>query len=534
VTVALFPPVPNPHPPTPDFNNLQNIDPSAYTLRPEVSQVISPEGGLITLTTPSGVAVQLLVPAGAVDEPRRLTLAPVQQVDGLPLSSGLIAAVQVRPQLPFEVPVTLTLAQAAGGASPAGAVAWAAETTLEGVPGEFWLYPSATQAGVTTLSLNRGGTYGLSAGTPAEAAQQARRLPTDEGAQLEQVLAAMRLAPEADQAPLIRLLLEGLRQKVEAIHVPAGRHTPGGALASPSRQAASPAAAALQTAIEQAQTVWQDTDFSNAASAAAAAALARSLAEKIKQFFDKVKGECLTADDFLVGYIGSRLRGVTGSAMWAQVAQAYQAAYGAAGEQLLQDLAEGNKACKFVLEVVDSRLVNSASAELRHTYKVHTARPMTLKLSYLDGAIFLWGGGNLTYDFYEFALKGCPPVQIKPYPTGGLSIVKLEPRWVEGQLNNFVLSQVESPAPGGTFNGTIFRDDSAGTCQVKVSQSGPPPDLWSPGFAGLWQQHRASHQDWLQGGSDRQQTWTLDVLGMGDAALSLDVTFKLTITRLAK
>jgi hypothetical protein len=75
-----------------------------------VSTRIGPAGGTLTATGADGSRYILEVPAGALVEEIEVTMTPIQSMEGLPLSEGLAAGVQLAPDgLAFYDFVTLTI-----------------------------------------------------------------------------------------------------------------------------------------------------------------------------------------------------------------------------------------------------------------------------------------------------------------------------------------------------------------------------------------------------------------------------------------
>lgn len=75
-----------------------------------VQKTISGEGGTVEANLGSGVAVSLEVPRGAVAGPAEIGLTPVREIQGLPFSGGLGAAVDLSPDgAVLAQPATLTL-----------------------------------------------------------------------------------------------------------------------------------------------------------------------------------------------------------------------------------------------------------------------------------------------------------------------------------------------------------------------------------------------------------------------------------------
>jgi hypothetical protein len=80
---------------------------------------IGPAGGSITATAASGLVYTLTVPPNALATPRRITMTPVKTIRTLPLTGGVLGAVDLQPAgLRFTKPVHLRIAAAT--TAPAG------------------------------------------------------------------------------------------------------------------------------------------------------------------------------------------------------------------------------------------------------------------------------------------------------------------------------------------------------------------------------------------------------------------------------
>jgi hypothetical protein len=150
------------------------------------SSVISPLGGEITATGADGTVFTLTLPEGALLSEEEITMTPVTSVGGLPLSGGLVAAVQLGPEgLQLFQAGTLVI-------RPPTPVAVDSEIPFawRGSGEEFFLYPPDPLATpeITLDVFNLSG-YGVGRGTPADQTAQAGRIPENEDDQLEQDIA---------------------------------------------------------------------------------------------------------------------------------------------------------------------------------------------------------------------------------------------------------------------------------------------------------------------------------------------------------
>jgi hypothetical protein len=180
---APAPPPPPPPPPGGDIDFPQTPDPLSVTDALETENRVSASMGAIegtlTATADDGTTYTLTMPEGSLLSPVDVTMTPVASVGGLPLSQGLIGAVELRPHgLMLRKPATLTVDPPAG-VSTAGATAFLYHQGGE----DFHLYP--VKSGLS-LSLLHFSTPGFGRGTAADRANVANHPPARPGAQLEQ------------------------------------------------------------------------------------------------------------------------------------------------------------------------------------------------------------------------------------------------------------------------------------------------------------------------------------------------------------
>lgn len=156
-----------------------------------VSERIPTTGGTLAANGADGSVFTLDIPAGALLSAQDVTLTPLSSIQGLPLSGGLAAAVQIEPEglLLYEA-ATLTL-------EPAAAVARAQEITfsVQGAGAEFFLNPPLPVAGAIRVPVLHFSGYGVGRGTQADLDAQALRLPTLAVDRLAQKVAA-RVLPQ--------------------------------------------------------------------------------------------------------------------------------------------------------------------------------------------------------------------------------------------------------------------------------------------------------------------------------------------------
>ncbi len=163
-----------------------------------VSAVIPHSGGSLSVKGADGSVFTLTLPDGALLSDEEITMTPVTSVDRLPLSGGLVSAVQLGPEgLRFFEPVTLII-------SPPGVVSVDEETTFawRGTGEEFILFPpDPTAQSAVTLSIFRLSGYGVGRGSSGDRAAQQARSPQSVDDNLDQDLQA----PAAEERKFLRM-----------------------------------------------------------------------------------------------------------------------------------------------------------------------------------------------------------------------------------------------------------------------------------------------------------------------------------------
>jgi hypothetical protein len=151
-----------------------------------VTAFIPTDGGSVRAVAADGTVLALSIPAGALLSPQDVTLTPVADVNGLPLSGGLAAAADISPDgLQLQEPATLTI-EPADPQTGDLSVGFA----YHGDGAEFHLYPAAFDDNTITVQLSHFSGYGAGAGTAADIAGQLERVPTAPGDQANQAIAS--------------------------------------------------------------------------------------------------------------------------------------------------------------------------------------------------------------------------------------------------------------------------------------------------------------------------------------------------------
>lgn len=90
------------------------VDPITVTVKVDqaraITDTVTALGGVVSATAADGTKYTLTVPAGALKRDKKVTVTPVTEIGGLPLSGGLLAAAQLGPEgLVLLEPATLTI-----------------------------------------------------------------------------------------------------------------------------------------------------------------------------------------------------------------------------------------------------------------------------------------------------------------------------------------------------------------------------------------------------------------------------------------
>jgi hypothetical protein len=467
-------------PPGFDPDNPDSFDMGSLMQDPSVAQEIGPDGGSVSVTAPDGAVYTLDVPAGATDQPVTFTLTPVKSIGGLPLSGGLLGAVQVKPEgFEFNLPARLTMEPAARDTNPAAPLTVGFAVSPFGQ--EFFLYPLASaQTGATgatphlarlvpspkaqtsssSMSIDSGATYGVGSGSLQDVQNQARRVPSNSADQASQHNAQQQYVnPERAAASFLETAWN--------IQI---------SIANADR------ASRMSSVTSQLEKYWQDggSKFNPETNQA----LIDRYVTRIKGVFDRSKGDCLTSDDAVASDLAQKMHDGAND-FWKAVQQAYQSKYGEEGKKLIDDLASGKRSCRYTLEFTSTiRLENGKDwAEA----KVHTAAPIEMLhtrglMATAPTRYRLAGFGDIKYDSYEFKSKGCPVAKVTQYPEVAINVVGLYPEFqVDGHLFDFLWAGTELGANWTRDIGARANQDKNG-CDMTIALMGGG-DLWSGGFA---------------------------------------------------
>ena len=173
-----------------------------------VEAVIPAKGGSISLSMPSGLVYNLVIPDGALPNNQEITMVPITRIDGMLLSGGLIGGVQIEPEgLELLTPATLTIT-VPKGYDPKQMVGFAYHGEGEG----FHLDLSKGDGKSISLPIFSFSGHGAASGTPGSIGNQAGQpagSPADAAAQ-QLANAIKQCVGEDDSAclPLIQIIID--------------------------------------------------------------------------------------------------------------------------------------------------------------------------------------------------------------------------------------------------------------------------------------------------------------------------------------
>lgn len=159
-----------------------------------VSGVADEDGGTLRLTNAAGYEFALNVPPGALDRRETIVMTDVSQLEGLPLSGGLLAAVDLQPEgLIFDLPARLDITVPATF-DPAAVMGFGALNN----GAQFALQPAFTSDRTISIYLSHFSMAGAGKGTAGDAKNQAQNGPDDPMAACNQQMAAAMQACKAN------------------------------------------------------------------------------------------------------------------------------------------------------------------------------------------------------------------------------------------------------------------------------------------------------------------------------------------------
>jgi hypothetical protein len=320
-------------PENPDYSLLQPGPKTVYA-------DIGPEGGSLEATGANGVKYTLTVPPGAVEFTIPFGLTPVQSIDGLPLSGGLIGAVRVEPEgIEFDPPLLLDITPPEDAPPPAGdQVVMGFAVTPQSEGNEFYFLPrlgassasllptgggilaSPTEYGpLGNLTIRDGKVIGVARGSRNEVRSTAARNPPSSSSHRTTSSIAARSAQEGfeDLAPYPFNPIE--KKAVEA------------------------------GSTDQFLEVL--TDFQAYLDAGGRVHSERTWDEILlntKVMFEKTKGKCLTRDGYVAAGVAARMSFAHEGTFWSQFRDRYVKKY---GNRSLEDARAYARRCKLTLTI---------------------------------------------------------------------------------------------------------------------------------------------------------------------------------------
>ncbi|MDH5607562.1 MAG: hypothetical protein OEY93_11835, partial [Anaerolineae bacterium] len=490
-----------------------------------VSEEIGPEGGVLTITSPDGVIFTLTIPAEALPESVIITLAPVQSIDGFPLSGGMLAAVNIRPeQLELFEPAILTIEFPEEISIPEGMVLMNFGYLGSGY--DFHFVPkyeggsvvgqsSGSKLSVSVPYQNSAGSsgaqgsqlksVGVGAGTSGEMRNtMTNNTPKSKSAQdssqaaatqIDDELAPLVPPPDDELAPLVPppddelAPLEDIpwQAKIakEIEHAAAAASKPEEVIAVIDRfknfydsYGSDPD---LQKYIEP---IWD------------------ALLKTTKDMFEKNKKKCLSKDDMIIQGVAAQMLSPLGK-FWKIFKDKFVARY---GSKLLNDISNHVKECKLFLKI---------SSVLNYYYldsTVSTAVEITVPLRYRygrEGIYVLTGIGPLKYIHYDIYGDGCQNFNPNTMTGSKMILDELRPIYdANDNLVNFKLQYYK-------FQGK--QEKMTGTCEESMGKGwsiAGTGDAWGSVYTA------AHHPDkWLV------ESWDMHKLEYGESGILAEKLF---------
>lgn len=523
-------------PPGFDPENPEAFDPSSLLQVPSVNQSIGPAGGSVAVTSPDHITYTLDVPPGALDQELILTLTPVKTISDLPLSGGLLGAIQIRPEgFAFNLPARLKIEPASGVPAPAAELALG--FAVSPFSQEFYLRPLAgvlgvglaptgtthqarpaldpvSQWGTPSMNVGGGGTYGVGSGSRGDVIAQAERAPSSPDAQVSQTLAQQHVMNPGAVA---------YGQTGSVIF---------------ERLIASDSAGTIARATSELEEYWRErgsefTDVSNAR-------LIDLYASRLKTLFNRSKGDCLTRDDLVAADLAEKLQNAS-SSFWQRVRQSFRTQYGQAGEQLLKDLVDGKLSCTITLGIQSTIKTESDSGWVEVSVETRPAIRLMHRAGGMNPASAigyrLHGYGWVEYTKYEFKVKRCAVTKVTQYPTVALNVTGLFPEFEsQGPVQDFWFRYMEIGANYTLDLGAQTSEDRSGCSRQTLLSGGGDP--WAGGFILLhFPSENAGLQDWTQTSTVYPLVFTKTyvnyklTLPEGAGTITENATYTITIQR---
>lgn len=415
------------YPPGFDPDNPEAFDPSSMMVVPSATALIGPEGGSVSVTSPDKMTFTLEVPPEALDEEAPITLVPIQSIDGLPLSGGLLGAVRIEPEgLFFDLPAILTIESPDGGAlsQEYQALGFA----FEGEGQEFHLHPFSPEAGTARGPSGaghraRGIARPLAAGPLAAiAAAQARSYGVGSGTKADAQAVVRNHRPTANDAAIANRLAYG-QVEVPELHP----------LATPGQLSANRILESANNAISwnQVMEVLDNFEFHNQfygndkASQATREKIWDVLLDRLNKMLEQNLKKCFTAEDFNAHALAERMTRPKSGSFGAQMAQRFKQKY---GDQVLKDVMDSAKQCKLELRL-DSRI--TAQFPGVGTFEVPFQGTLPLKWRWNGRVSYLTGQGTMAYEEIRIRPETCAQM-FAPAGTEAYVTLKMTPVFASG------------------------------------------------------------------------------------------------------
>jgi hypothetical protein len=464
------------YPPGFDPNNPEAFDPSSVMTIPSASEIIGPEGGTITVTSPDGVTYSLNVPAGAVEGSIVITLTPIQSIEGLPQNGSLLGAVKIEPEgFALDVPAILILSMPEGTPAITKGM-YAVGFAYKGDGSEFHLVPKGVSsevlsanpiAGVKLASMSQGTNHQAPGETAINIGDRLINIGIARWPQ-EIVDIAKTNSPSdpGDQSSLEMAVIQ-VKEEVPDELAPLDLNTP-----KPDPQVIERAQSTLEKA--NAADSWPKFNevLQNFQEYLAAGndlpglnkintKIWDKLVESAKSLLDKNKGTCFSADDTAAQEVAEKLWGPKGQ-FSEMLALKFKLKY---GQSYIDQLGENLKKCKVYLKIVSS--ISYDQDGVTTSAAVLTTIPLKWKFDRSARTSFLSGSGNLEYTLFDVNAPGCSNFKLNTLAGSTFTITRLSPVYAAGVLQDFGMAEysvggkqskinaqcVNGKVSGGALNG---------------------------------------------------------------------------------
>jgi hypothetical protein len=455
-------------PPGYDINNPDSFDPSSLMgAPPTASELIGPQGGSVSVITTDKITYKLDVPAGAVEDDIRITLTPIQSIDGLPFNAGQLGAVRIDPQgFHLAAPATLTISLPKAAPVSSGTTDVAFAFNREGT--EFHLVPilavsqtSASSTGrvlpMASTSSGAGNvvaiafkpaakssagaqddppaikaianvvdlaTQGIAPATPVEVQDVVENHPpSDPADQSAQAVAAAQA--EEEMAPLAHIEEQLAPPPPNPQMVSIAQGILNSAVAAGSWSEFMEALTTFQIYLENGGKAPGLTDINNK--------IWDEITINAKALFETNKLQCLSKDEFNAQELAERLTNPKDN-FSATFAIKFTQKF---GDQSLQDVAKMVKKCKLSLQITST--ISYQIEGLTTSASVKAKIPLKWKYDRTAGQASLYGTGALVYTLFDMKAPGCSNFKFNTLSGSTFTVNRLQPVFSNGQISDFTL-----------------------------------------------------------------------------------------------